>query len=95
MPSLCALWLAHPKEPKQGSFSQRFEAGFDWTIRQYDRGLGWVLDHAVLTLLVALATFVLTAVLYLAIPKGLFPGAGHRPAAGRHGGFPVPRPTPP
>ncbi len=73
VPSLCAIWLAHPKEPKPGSFSARFEGAFDWTIRQYDRGLTWVLDHQGLTLVVALATFVLTAVLYLAIPKGLFP----------------------
>ena len=73
VPSLCGLWLAHPKEPKPGSLSARFEHGFDWTIRQYDRGLIWVLDHQVLTLIVALATFALTAVLYLAIPKGLFP----------------------
>ena len=73
VPSLCALWLAHPKEPKPGSFSARFEGGFDWTIRQYDRGLGWVLDHQALTLIVALGTFLLTALLYIAIPKGLFP----------------------
>ena len=73
VPSLCGLWLKHPKEPKPRSFSARFEQAFDWTIRKYDVGLVWVLDHVVLTLLVALATFVLTAVLYLLIPKGLFP----------------------
>ncbi len=33
----------------------------------------WVLDRQALTLLVALATFVLTVLLYVAIPKGLFP----------------------
>ena len=73
VPSLCALWLAHPKEPRPGSFGARFEGAFDWTIRQYDRGLGWVLDHQALTLVVALATFLLTALLYISIPKGLFP----------------------
>ena len=73
VPSLCGLWLSHPKEPKPGSPSARFEQAFDWTIRQYDRGLGWVLDHQALTLLVALGTFLLTVVLYMAIPKGLFP----------------------
>jgi multidrug efflux pump len=73
VPSLCALWLAHPKEPKPGSFGARFEGAFDWTIRQYDKGLTWVLEHQGLTLLVALGTFLLTVLLYVSIPKGLFP----------------------
>src|SRR5690606_15974992 len=33
----------------------------------------WVLRHQPLTLLVALATFALTVLLYIAIPKGFFP----------------------
>ena len=73
VPSLCGLWLRHPREPKPRSFSARFEQGFDWTIRQYDRGLQWVLARQTLTLLVALGTFALTALLYILIPKGLFP----------------------
>jgi multidrug efflux pump len=73
VPSLCGLWLTHPKEPRPGSLSHKFESGFDWIIRQYDRGLVWVLGHQRITLIVALATFLLTAVLYIAIPKGLFP----------------------
>jgi multidrug efflux pump len=40
---------------------------------RYDRSLHWVIDHQPLTLLVALLTMVLTVVLYLTIPKGLFP----------------------
>src|SRR3546814_5754817 len=39
----------------------------------YERGLLWVLARQRATLLVALATFVLTALLYLLIAKGLFP----------------------
>ena len=42
-------------------------------MRRYDRGLHWVIGHQAVTLIVALATLVLTALLYLAIPKGLFP----------------------
>ena len=38
-----------------------------------DVGLTWVLDHQPLTLLVAVATFLVTALLYVVIPKGLFP----------------------
>ena len=49
---------------------QRF---FTDVMQRYDRSLGWVIDHQMITLLVALATFVLTVLLYLTIPKGLFP----------------------
>jgi len=40
---------------------------------RYERGLDWVLDRQPLTLLVAVGTLVVTALLYLVIPKGLFP----------------------
>ena len=40
---------------------------------EYERGLSWVLDHQVLTLVVAIGTVVLTGILYVVIPKGLFP----------------------
>jgi multidrug efflux pump len=39
----------------------------------YARSLRWVLEHQRLTLLATVATFVLTALLYLAVPKGFFP----------------------
>lgn len=47
-----------------------------WTtqlISLYDVGLRWVLSHQKITLVVAVATFVLTVVLYALIPKGFFP----------------------
>src|SRR5690606_36398011 len=37
------------------------------------RGLHWVLARQGLTLLVAVATLVLTGLLYVAVPKGFFP----------------------
>jgi multidrug efflux pump len=51
----------------------KIQRGFDRVIHHYDRALVWVLARQKLTLLVALATLVLTVLLYLAIPKGLFP----------------------
>ncbi|MBA3774586.1 MAG: efflux RND transporter permease subunit [Ramlibacter sp.] len=45
----------------------------DRVIQRYDVWLGWVLEREKLTLLVALATLVLTVLLYIWIPKGLFP----------------------
>ena len=55
-------------------------------MHRYDRALDWVLDHQALTLLVALATLVLTVLLYLDDPEGPVPDPGHRPAAGAHRG---------
>ena len=49
---------------------QRF---FDAVMVRYDRWLTWVLQRQGLTLLVALATLLLTVLLYVLIPKGLFP----------------------
>ncbi|MCO5099509.1 MAG: MdtB/MuxB family multidrug efflux RND transporter permease subunit [Burkholderiaceae bacterium] len=46
---------------------------FDRLVAGYGRWLSWVLDHQPATLLVAVATLVLTVLLYLAIPKGFFP----------------------
>ena len=46
---------------------------FDGVMTRYDRGLHWVIAHQAITLVVALITMVLTVVLYLTIPKGLFP----------------------
>jgi multidrug efflux pump len=46
---------------------------FDNVIVRYDRSLTWVLKRQGATLLVALATLLLTVLLYLLIPKGLFP----------------------
>nr|WP_255357817.1 efflux RND transporter permease subunit [Pseudorhodoferax sp. Leaf265] len=48
----------------------------DWlssTIDSYGRALDWVLARQPLALLAMLATLVLTALLYLAVPKGFFP----------------------
>jgi len=50
--------------------SQRF---FDNVIVRYDQSLTWVLRHQGLTLGVAVATLLLTVLLYMLIPKGLFP----------------------
>ena len=45
----------------------------DRVIARYDVWLQWVLRHQPLTLVVAVATLALTVLLYVVIPKGLFP----------------------
>ncbi|MDT6962289.1 efflux RND transporter permease subunit [Cupriavidus sp. SZY C1] len=53
--------------------TQWFEDLFEWTLHRYARGLDWCLAHRRVVLGVAGLTFVLTAVLFVKIPKGFFP----------------------
>jgi multidrug efflux pump len=46
---------------------------FECTIARYGEMLNWVLDRQRATLVVAMATLVLTVILYVVIPKGFFP----------------------
>lgn len=72
-PMLCACLLHHIPAEKQSRFARKGGEMFDALIRYYDRLLIQVLNHRRLTLLVALATFALTAVLYIFIPRSFFP----------------------
>ena len=51
----------------------RLQRFFTGVMTRYDHGLHWVFRHQGLTLLVALVTLALTVLLYVVIPKGLFP----------------------
>ncbi|MGX9251017.1 efflux RND transporter permease subunit [Pantoea ananatis] len=72
-PMLCAYLLHFVPPEKQSRFARKGSEVFDWLIRGYDRLLTRVLNHQKLTLLAALATFALTALLYILVPKGFFP----------------------
>jgi multidrug efflux pump len=75
VPMMSARWMvAHGGGDERGhGLGARLRAMFGRVIDRYDDALTWVIDHERLTLLVALATLVLTVLLYLFIPKGLFP----------------------
>ncbi len=73
VPMLCAKLLRRHQEPARGSLAAKAEDAFNRVIAEYDRLLQWVLDRQPLTLLVAVATLVLTIILYIVIPKGFFP----------------------
>jgi multidrug efflux pump len=73
VPMLCARILRRKAERSPSRFERISEGLFDKTLAVYERGLRWVLGHQTLTLAVALATLALTAILYVGIPKGLFP----------------------
>jgi multidrug efflux pump len=68
VPMLCAKLLKHRARPHKEE-SDWFAGLVSW----YSRQLRWVLDHQRITLYVAIATLVVTAALYILIPKGFFP----------------------
>jgi multidrug efflux pump len=72
-PMMAARLMKHTPPEKQGRFYRRSGEFFDRMIERYGRMLDWVLRHQPLTMIVFLVTVALTALLYLAIPKGFFP----------------------
>jgi multidrug efflux pump len=71
-PMMCARFLRR-SEKKHGrayEWSGRF---FEALVARYGRALDWVLDRQAATLLVAFGALLLTALLYLVVPKGFFP----------------------
>ncbi|MDB5889333.1 MAG: acriflavin resistance protein [Polaromonas sp.] len=75
VPMMAARWLKKLPhgETEGGRVGVSIQRFLDRVIVRYDRSLVWVFERQGLTLLVALATMVLTVLLYIWIPKGLFP----------------------
>jgi len=72
-PMMCAQVLRPLGEEKHGRVYRFSQAVFDGLLRIYRGGLKWVLRHQRLTLLITVATAVLTVYLYAKVPKGFFP----------------------
>ena len=72
-PMMCSRLLRHKPEHEQGRFYHTTERFYTWVIAQYGKSLQWVMRYRTATLLVTLATLVLTLVMYVYIPKGFFP----------------------
>jgi multidrug efflux pump len=73
VPTLSARWLRRHDRAANNAFNRRAEAIFNNVVDRYDGALTWVLDRQPATLIVAAATLILTVILYIVIPKGLFP----------------------
>ncbi len=73
VPMMCARILRRKAERKPSRFERISEGIFDRTLESYRRGLRWVLGHQPLTLVLATVTVIITVILYVVIPKGLFP----------------------
>ena len=71
-PMLCSRFLRPPHEGHSRLY-RASERVFDGMRRAYDVSLQWTLRHGRLTMAVLVGTFVLTAYLFLVIPKGFIP----------------------
>lgn len=72
-PMMCARMLKPEHEQKQSILARFLSKRIDELILGYDKILRIVLRYRFTTLLVAIATLVLTALMYIWIPKGFFP----------------------
>ena len=67
-PMLCALWLK-PQPPS----AQRRRSFFDRVLGGYEHSLAWALRHGGWVMLTLFAAVCLNVVLFVVVPKGLFP----------------------
>jgi multidrug efflux pump len=72
-PMMSARILRHQSKEQQGRVYKASERVFESMIAFYGRTLKVVLEYQTITLLVAVATLLLTIFLYIIIPKGFFP----------------------
>ena len=72
-PMMSARILRHNPKEQQGRLYRASEHAFERMIAFYGRTLKFVLEYQTITLLVAVATLLLTVFLYIVIPKGFFP----------------------
>ncbi|HET7493742.1 MAG TPA: MdtB/MuxB family multidrug efflux RND transporter permease subunit [Bradyrhizobium sp.] len=73
VPMACAKLLRPSSATRENAFQRYNRLAFEQVIDIYARMLNWVLDRQTFVLLIALATFILTGLLYVVIPKGFFP----------------------
>src|SRR5437899_602110 len=64
-PMMCAKLLRHVPEERKSRFERASGRVFERVIARYGQMLDWVLDRQGATLIVAIATLVLTVVLYI------------------------------
>jgi multidrug efflux pump len=73
VPMLCARILRAESERHPSRFEHISENLFNKTLAAYERGLRFVMSHQTATLVTFIVTLVITVMLYILIPKGLFP----------------------
>jgi HAE1 family hydrophobic/amphiphilic exporter-1 len=76
VPMLCSRYLKHETQKehqKENWLIRWFDKVFNRVLGAYTRSLDWSLAHRKSVLAAALATFAVTALLFVTIPKGFFP----------------------
>jgi multidrug efflux pump len=72
-PMMCSRLLAHQDPEDHNRLYKASERAFEWILGRYESTLGWVLEHAFLTLIVLLITIGVNIYLLIIVPKGFFP----------------------
>jgi HAE1 family hydrophobic/amphiphilic exporter-1 len=72
-PMMCSRFVHSVREQRHGRLYNAFENFFNNWRALYQRTLRVAMDHRRITLGIAIATFVATAILFVVIPKGFFP----------------------
>ncbi|MCK9907938.1 efflux RND transporter permease subunit [Microbacteriaceae bacterium K1510] len=72
-PMICAYFVRQPPSKNATWLDRHVEAVLSRIIGFYDRTLAFVIQQRVLTLIVFIATIVLTVGLFIKVPKGYFP----------------------
>ena len=72
-PMLCSRFLKPVSEVRHGRWFNATERAFQRLLAGYERSLGWVMRHRPLTLVFSAVCLGLTVVLFVLVPKGLFP----------------------
>ena len=73
VPMLCARILRAQAERHPSRFERISEGLFNKLLHAYERGLRFVMAHQTATLVTFVITMLITVILYVMIPKGLFP----------------------
>jgi HAE1 family hydrophobic/amphiphilic exporter-1 len=72
-PMLCSRFLKASRDVRHGRWFDATERAFQASLGAYERSLAWVMRRRPLTLIFSAVILVLTAVLFVVVPKGLFP----------------------
>jgi len=73
VPMLCARILRAQAERHPSRFERISEGLFNKLLHAYERSLRFVMNHQTATLVTFVVTLAITVLLYIVIPKGLFP----------------------
>jgi HAE1 family hydrophobic/amphiphilic exporter-1 len=72
-PMLCSRFLREQRHLRHGRIYQVSENAYQWLAQHYGRSLLYVLQHKLIVLILSIVMLVLTAYLFIKVPKGFIP----------------------